>query len=120
MHDGIVYFGTKTPVAWDPGGDRVLWRGRLIRPNSTGPSIVPNGVFDAARRRIYLGDSTDSLYRVSAVDGATVERVDLRAGYVNPARGINSGYGVRRMQLIGERLVIGTEDGRLVALAVSP
>jgi len=119
MHEGIVYFGTKTPAAWDPKNDRLVWRSRLIRPYSTGPSIVPNGVFDAARRRIYLGDSTDSLYKISATDGATIERVDLRAGYVNPARGINSGYGVRRMQLIGERLVIGTEDGRLVALAVA-
>jgi outer membrane protein assembly factor BamB len=118
-HDGIVYFGTATPAAWDVRNDRVVWRSRLIRPYSTGPAIAPTGVFDAARRRIYLGDATDSLYKVSATDGTTIERLNIRAGYVNPARGINSGYGVRRMQLIGERLVIGTEDGRLLALAAA-
>jgi outer membrane protein assembly factor BamB len=119
QNDGVVYFGTETPAAWDTNNDRVVWRSRLIRPNSAGPAIVPGGVLDVARRRIYLGDATDSLYKVAATDGATIERVDLRAGYTNPARGINSGYGVRRMQLIGERLVIGTEDGRLLAIAVS-
>jgi outer membrane protein assembly factor BamB len=118
-HDGIVYFGTATPAAWDARNDRVIWRSRLSRPHSIGPAIAPSGVLDAARRRIYLGDPTDSLYKVSATDGATIERLDIRAGYVNPARGINSGYGVRRMQLIGERLVIGTEDGRLMALAAA-
>ena len=119
-HDGIVYFGTDTPAAWDPKSDRVIWRSRLILPNSVAPAIVPNGVLDAARTRIYLGGATDSLYKISSLDGTTIERVDLRTGYVNPARGLNSGYGVRRMQLIDERLVIGTEDGRLVALAVAP
>jgi outer membrane protein assembly factor BamB len=118
-HDGVVYFGTDTPAAWDVRDNRVVWRSRLIRPYSTGPAIAPTGVFDAVRRRIYLGDSTDSLYKISAIDGATIERLNIRAGYVNPARGINSGYGVRRMQLIGERLVIGTEDGRLLALAAA-
>jgi outer membrane protein assembly factor BamB len=118
-HDGVVYFGTETPAAWDAKNDRVVWRSRLTRPNSAGPAIAPGGVLDVARRRIYLGDATDSLYKVSATDGATIERVDLRAGYTNPARGINSGYGVRRMQLIADRLVIGTEDGRLLAIAAS-
>jgi outer membrane protein assembly factor BamB len=118
-HDGVVYFGTETPAAWDAKNDRVVWRSRLTRPNSAGPAIAPGGVLDVARRRIYLGDATDSLYKVSATDGATIERVDLRAGYTNPARGINSGYGVRRLQLIADRLVIGTEDGRLLAIAAS-
>ena len=115
-HEGIVYFGTATPAAWEAKTERVVWRSRLTRPYSAGPSIVPGGVLDTSRRRIYLGDSTDSLYKLSAADGRTIDRVDLRTGYVNPARGINSGYGVRRMQLVDDRLVIGTEDGRLLAL----
>ncbi|PYO49933.1 MAG: hypothetical protein DMD84_17005, partial [Candidatus Rokuibacteriota bacterium] len=120
LQDGILYFGTATPAAWDVQNDRVVWRSRLTRPYSSGPAIIPGGVLDAARRRIYLGDAIDSLYKVSAADGGTIERVDLRSGYVNPARGINSGYGVRRMQLLGDRLIIGTEDGRLLALAATP
>ena len=117
--DGVVYFGTKTPVAWDAAHDRVVWRSRLIRPYSAGPSIV-QGVLDGARDRIYLGDSTDSLYKLSANDGTTIDRIDIRGSYVNPARGINSGYGVRRMQLINDRLVIGTEDGRLLSMPATP
>jgi len=116
---GVVYFGTKTPVAWNAAHDRVVWRSRLIRPYSAGPSIV-QGVLDGARDRIYLGDSTDSLYKLSANDGTTIDRIDIRGSYVNPARGINSGYGVRRMQLINDRLVIGTEDGRLLSLPATP
>jgi outer membrane protein assembly factor BamB len=117
--DGVVYFATQTPAAWDAARDRVVWRTRLVRAYSTGPSIV-EGVFDRVRGRIYLGDSTDSLYKLSASDGATLERFDIRGSYVNPARGINSGYGVRRMQLINDRLVIGTEDGRLLSLPATP
>lgn len=120
LQDGIMYFGTATPSAWDVKNDGIVWRSRLTRPYSSGPSIVPGGVLDAARRRLYLGDATDSLYKLSAADGGTIERLDIRSGYVNPARGINSGYGVRRMQLLGDRLIIGTEDGRLLALAATP
>src|SRR5262249_18547242 len=118
-HEGVVYFGREPPAAWDEKNDRVIGQSRLPRPYSAGPAIAQGGVLDVARRRIYLGDATDSLYKVSATDGATIERVDLRAGYTNPARGINSGYGVRRMQLIGEHVVIGTEDGRLLAIAAA-
>src|SRR5207253_272780 len=44
LQDGIMYFGTATPSAWDVKNDGIVWRSRLTRPYSSGPSIVPGPV----------------------------------------------------------------------------
>ena len=118
-HDGIIYFGTDRPTAWNINTETVVWQTQLTRQYSTGPAITPGGVLDASRRLIYLGDSSELLYKLSATDGKTLDTFNLRTGYVDITRGLNTGYGVRRMELVGDRLVIGTEDRRLLAFSAA-
>src|SRR5262249_50811416 len=79
-YDGVVYFGGNTPTAWDAAREAIVWRTDLRSRDGRVLNITGTPVLDMARRRIYLGETRDSFFALSASDGAALNRVDVRRG----------------------------------------
>lgn len=110
----VVFFGTKDAAAYNVATHQVVWQVRVKPQGTIGAPIGARGVFDRAARRLYLGEYQRDLYVLSADDGRIVDKIDLRGTYLDPEKTIFPGYGVLRMDLIGDQLFVGTPDGSLL------
>ena len=81
------------------------------------PGITSAGVVDEATKRVYLGDTRRGIWVLSTTDGKVLGLIDTHAGYVdpspNPLRGSVT-YGGARLERDGDRVLVGTQDGRLL------
>jgi len=121
--DRVIYFAGQRPGALQvqPGPDRELWRA-TIKPSAITPSdvllpsIASTGVVDEATNRVYLGDTRRGIWVLSMADGKLLGLIDTHAGYVdpNPFRGFSVTYGGARLERDGDRVLVGTQDGRLL------
>jgi len=117
-NEGVVYFGGNTPTAWDMTREQVIWRTDLRERQGILLHISPDAILDAARQRIYLGESRDSFFVLSSTDGAVLGTVNVRRGYTNPTR-LMGGYGAYRLRLMRDLLLVGAGDHRLLAYATA-
>jgi hypothetical protein len=116
-HDGVVYFGGNTPTAWDATREAILWRTDLRGREGRVLYITREPVFDITRRRIYLGETRDSFFVLSASGGAVLNRVDVRRG--RTSANIMAVYGAFRLRLIRDLLLVGAGDQRLLAFSTA-
>lgn len=116
--NGIVYFGGNSPTAWDVAREQVIWRTDLRQRQGRLLFITHHPIFDTARRRIYLGESEDSFFVLSATDGAVLSSVNVRRGHTNPTR-LMGAYGAYRLQLMRDLLLVGAGDHRLLAYSTA-
>ena len=116
--NGVVYFGGNSPTAWDVAREQVIWRTDLRQRQGRLLFISHRPIFDTARRRIYLGESEDSFFVLSATDGAVRGTVNVRRGHTNPTR-LMGAYGAYRLQLMRDVLLVGAGDHRLLAYATA-
>ncbi len=114
--DRVIYFAGQRPGALQvqPGPDRELWRA-TIKPSAITPSdvllpsVASTGVVDGATKRVYLGDTRRGIWVLSMVDGKVLGLIDT-TGY---GRGFVT-YGAARLERDGDRVLVGTQDGRLL------
>ena len=114
--DRVIYFAGQRPGALQvqPGPDRELWRA-TIKPSAITPSdvllpsVASTGVVDGATKRVYLGDTRRGIWVLSMVDGKVLGLIDT-TGY---GRGFVT-YGGARLERDGDRVLVGTQDGRLL------
>jgi hypothetical protein len=66
---------------------------------------------------VYLGDTRRGIWVLSMADGKLLGLIDTHAGYVdpNPFSGFSVTYGGARLERDGDRVLVGTQDGRLLA-----
>jgi hypothetical protein len=118
FHDGIVYLGGGRPAAWDVSSEQIVWRADLEHRH---PNIVTfithQPVFDAVRRRLYLGETKTSFFILSSTDGSVLRSVDVRRGSTNPS--IMATYGAYRMHLERDVLLVGAGVSRLLAFSTA-
>ena len=113
---GIIYFGGNTPTAFDVASERAIWRADLTERRGVLLN-VSDAVFDAARRRVYLGELQNSFFVLSATDGAVLRSIDVRRGHTSP--NIMTSYGAYRLRLMRDLLLVGAGDRRLFAFATA-
>ena len=79
------------------------------------PSVASTGVVDEAMKRVYLGDTRRGIWVLSMVDGKVLGLIDT-TGYwdTNPLRALSVTYGGARLERDGDRVLVGTQDGRLL------
>ena len=109
-----LYFGSNRPAAYNTSTREIVWQTKIVPPGTIGANIAAYGVLDRAAGRIYLGEYRNDLYVLSAADGSILDKINLRGSYLDPIKGIHPGYGVERLQLVGDRLFVGTPDGSLL------
>ena len=114
--DGIIYFGGNTPTALDVATQRPIWRTDLMRRDGRLLSIS-DAVFDAARRRIYIGEFHSSFFVLSSTDGAVLGSIDVRRGATSPK--LMALYGAGPMMLLRDLLLVGAGDRRLLSFATA-
>ena len=116
-HQGILYFGSSRPAAFQVSRREILWQTHLHGPQGLGPPVVANGVLDPTRGEIYLGDWERDLYVLSSKTGEVKDKVFMR-GYwrgevFSPLKAFFGSYGVERLELVRGLLFVGTVDKSL-------
>ena len=117
-HEGLLYFGGNTPAAFDPGQRKIVWQTDLRGPQGLGTPVGALAILDPERQEIYLGDSERDLYVLSSATGQVKEKVNIR-GYwrgdflFSPLKAFFGSYGVKKLELTKEFLLVGTVDSSL-------
>lgn len=117
MSGGVVYLGGWPPLAYDLRTRRALWRVTLGYPEDAGPPMIAGGAMDAARDRLFTGDSQRFVYALAGTTGDLQGRVRLdtypRFEFASPLKAVYGSYGVRRLETHGGMLIVGTVDSSL-------
>lgn len=113
----VVWFGGWPPIAYDVAARRTVWRATLGRPENDGPPMIAGGRLDRDHRRVLTGDSQRFVYELAADTGALQGRIRLdtypRFELLSPLKALYGSYGVRRLELHGGLLLVGTVDSSL-------
>jgi len=116
-NQGILYFGSSRPAAFDLQRKQVVWQAHLYGPEGLGPPVNATGLLDPVREEIYLGDWERDLYILSARSGEVKDKVYIRGFWrgeiFSPVKAFFASYGVRRLELEQGLLFVGTVDSSL-------
>jgi len=110
-----LYLGGAPPLAWNLRTRRAVWRGTAdggaIRP------MIAGGAIEEGYDRVFTGDSQRFVYVRSADTGVVRERIRIdtypRLELFSPLKALYGSYGVRRLQVHGGMLFVGTVDSSL-------
>jgi outer membrane protein assembly factor BamB len=117
-HRGILYFGGKTPAAFDINRKKIIWQTDLGGADGIGNPVAASGVFDSLREEIYIGDWERNLYVLSSTTGQVKGKIYIR-GYwrgdflFSPLKAFFGSYGVKRLGLKEGFVLVGTADSSL-------
>ncbi|OGK98870.1 MAG: hypothetical protein A3I14_01205 [Candidatus Rokubacteria bacterium RIFCSPLOWO2_02_FULL_73_56] len=110
----VMYFAGQRPAAqyvrYRP--DAILWRTTITPSDGLLPGITNTGVVDEVNKRIYLGDTLRGVWVLSMTDGKLLGLIDTRPGAAS--RRPFASRGARRLERDGDRMLVGTQDGRLL------
>lgn len=116
-NQGILYFGSSRPAAFDLQRKQVVWQAHLHGPKGLGPPVNATGLLDPIREEIYLGDWERDLYVLSARSGEVKDKVYIRGFWrgeiFSPVKAFFASYGVRRLEFVQGFLFVGTVDSSL-------
>jgi hypothetical protein len=112
-----IYLGGTPAIAWDAHARRTLWTtrgGGDVSPSST---RIADGAIDDEHGRLFTGDPEQFVY-VHALDtGLVLQRLRLdhyaRFELSRPFKALYGAYGVRRLEVHGGMLFVGTADSSL-------
>lgn len=110
-----LYLGGAPPLAWDVRAHRTLWRaGGDADPAR---SMIADGAIDDDHDLVVTGDSRRFVDVLAAGSGVARDRIRLdhhpRFELFRPLKALYGAYGVRRLQVHGGRLFVGTVDSSL-------
>jgi hypothetical protein len=79
---------------------------------------LADALLDPMRQEIYLGDWERDLYVLSSTTGQVKEKVNIRAYWrgdflFSPLKAFFGSYGVKKLELAKELLLVGTVDSSL-------
>lgn len=113
----VIHFGGWPPLAYDLTTRRTLWRATLGYPDDAMPPMIAGGAMDPQHNRIFTGDSQRFVYALSADTGHLLGRIRLdtypRFEFFSPLKALYGSYGVRRLEMDGRMLFVGTVDSGL-------
>lgn len=116
-HGETVYFGGWPPLAYDVQERRTVWRATLDQPKDAVPPMIAGGAADLASRRLFTGDSQRSVYALASETGTVQSRIRVdhypRFELSRPLKALYGSYGVRRLEVHGGMLLVGTVDSSL-------
>lgn len=119
MRGSVVALGGWPPLAYDLRRRRTVWRTRLGYAEDGGPPMMAGGTLDTDGQRILVGDSQRFVYVLDAETGALDGRIRVdiypRFELASPLKAVYGSYGVRRLQIYNETLLVGTVDSSLFA-----
>lgn len=115
--DDAMYFGGWPPLAYDVATRRTLWRATLEDREVVGPPMIAGGALDVEHRRVFTGDSQRFVYVLAGDTGHLQRRIRVdtypRFELLSPLKALYGSYGVRRLEIRGPRLFVGTVDSSL-------
>ena len=110
-----IYLGGAPPLAWNVRTRRAVWRG-TTGGDATRPMIA-GGAVESGRDRVFTGDSQRFVYVRAADTGVVRERLRIdthpRLELLSPLKALYGSYGVRRLQVHGGMLFVGSVDSSL-------
>ena len=112
-----IYLGGTPAIAWDAHARRTLWTARGEGDVSVPSTRIADGAIDDEGGRLFTGDPEQFVY-VHALDtGLLRQRLRLdrypRLELSRPFRALYGAYGVRRLDVHGGMLLVGTADSSL-------
>ena len=113
----VVYLGGTPAVAWDAHARRTLWTTPSDGYVSASPTRIADGAIDDEGGRLFTGDPQQFVYVHALHTGLVLQRLRLdrypRFELSRPFKALYGSYGVRRLQVHGGMLFVGTADSSL-------